>query len=194
MHYASVCVQFFALWVVFMEGNFKCVWERMIKMKEKTLTQKEILFCTYYCIKQNGAEAAYKAGYSVMPERAAMKLLRKEKVRERIAQLLRDSRVSGSEVEAGLRRIAFGCIGDAVKIALNENISEDELKAMDLFGVSEIKVSRGKSVEIKFFDRIKALEKLSQLVRDNAVSSTDSFFKAIEEGAGALRAERDKNS
>ena len=56
-------------------------------MKEKALTQKENLFCTYYSIKRSAAEAAFKAGYSVMPERAAMKLLRKESVKNRIAAL-----------------------------------------------------------------------------------------------------------
>lgn len=159
-------------------------------MKEKTLTQKELLFCTYYSIKQNATEAAVKAGYNVMPERAAVRLLRKEGVKKRIDSLLRENRISQSQIEAGLKRIAFGCISDAVKIALCENLGEEELKSMDLFGVSEIKVNKGKGVEIKFFDRIKALEKLSLLAKESAENQPDSFFKAIEEGAYALRAGR----
>lgn len=162
-------------------------------MKEKALTQKENLFCTYYSIKRSAAEAAFKAGYSVMPERAAMKLLRKESVKNRIAALSKENRASRNEVEAGLRRIAFGCVADAVKIALSEDFNVEELRNMDLFGISEIKVSRGKGVEIKFFDRIKALEKLSLLIKEDADSSTDSLFRAIEEGAEALRAGRDED-
>lgn len=162
-------------------------------MKEKALTQKENLFCTYYSIKRSAAEAAFKAGYSVMPERAAMKLLRKESVKNRIAALSKENRTSRNEVEAGLRRIAFGCVADAVKIALSEDFNVEELRNMDLFGISEIKVSRGKGVEIKFFDRIKALEKLSLLIKEDADSSTDGLFRAIEEGAEALRAGRDED-
>lgn len=162
-------------------------------MKEKALTQKENLFCTYYSIKRSASEAAFKAGYSVMPERAAMKLLRKESVKNRIAALSKENRASRNEVEAGLRRIAFGCVADAVKIALSEDFNVEELRNMDLFGISEIKVSRGKGVEIKFFDRIKALEKLSLLIKEDADSSTDSLFRAIEEGAEALRAGRDED-
>lgn len=162
-------------------------------MKEKALTQKENLFCTYYSIKRSAAEAAFKAGYSVMPERAAMKLLRKESVKNRIAALSKENRASRNEVEAGLRRIAFGCVADAVKIALSEDFNVEELRNMDLFGISEIKVSRGKGVEIKFFDRIKALEKLSLLIKEDTDSSTDSLFRAIEEGAEALRAGRDED-
>lgn len=157
-------------------------------MKDKTLTQKEKLFCTYYSIKRNAAESAMKAGYIVMPERAAMKLLRKESVKKRIAELSRESSAYSNEVEAGLRRIAFGLNADAVKIALSESFNTDELKDMDLFGISEIKVSRGKGVEIKFYDRIKALEKLSILIKENGENPSDSFFRAIEEGADALRA------
>lgn len=162
-------------------------------MKEKTLTQKEALFCTYYSIKRSAAEAAFKAGYSVMPERAAMKLLRKESVRNRIAALSKESRASGEEVEAGLRRIAFGCIADAVKIALSENLDAEELKRMDLFNISEIKVNKGKGVEIKFFDRVKALEKLSNLIGENEENPSESFIRAIEEGAVALRSGCDED-
>lgn len=158
------------------------------KMKDKTLTQKENLFCTYYSIKRNAAEAAMRAGYNVMPERTAMKLLKREGIKKRIAELVKENGACSNEVEAGLRRIAFGLNADALKIALSEDFNTEELKSMDLFGISEIKVSRGKGVEIKFFDRIKALEKLSLIIKENADNPSDSFLRAIEEGADALRA------
>lgn len=162
-------------------------------MKDKELTQKENLFCTYYSINRNAAESAVKAGYTIMPERTAMKLLRRENIRKKIASLSKENRVSSNEIEAGLRRIAFGCVSDAVKIAFSEDLNIDEVKDMDLFTISEIKVTRGKGVEIKFFDRIKALEKLSLLVGKNEDTPSDSFFKAIEEGADAIRAGCDED-
>lgn len=162
-------------------------------MKEKALTQREILFCTYYSVKRSAAESAFKAGYSVFPEKAAMKLLRKESVRNKISELSVQNRVSSPEVEAGLRRIAFGTVCDAVKIALSDETDGKELEDMDLFNISEIKVSRGKGVEIKFFDRIKALEKLSNLISQKEENPSESFFRAVAEGAGALRAGSDEN-
>lgn len=157
-------------------------------MKDKELTQKENLFCTYYSINRSPAEAATKAGYNIMPERTAMKLLRRENIKKRIASLSKDNRVSKNEVEAGLRRIAFGAVVDAVKLAFSEDFDIEEVKNMDLFAISEIKVTKGKGVEIKFFDRIKALEKLSLLVREDDDAPSDSFFRAIEEGAAVIRA------
>lgn len=156
-------------------------------MKDRPLSEKEKLFCTYYSVTMNAVESAYKAGYSLAPERAAIKLLRKEGVNEYIAKLTAERKTGTDEVVAGLRRLAFGCIGDALRLAFEENIDISELKEMDLFAISEIKVNKGKGVEIKFFDRIKALEKLSGIVERNDEEGRSDIFRAIEEGAEALR-------
>lgn len=156
-------------------------------MKSKKLSEKEKLFCTYYSVKQNAFEAAVKAGYKTAPEKTAVRLLRKESVNAYIAALTMKNKSTRSEVSAGLRRLAFGCVNDAVKLALNENFDPGMLEGLDLFSVSEIKVNRGKGVEIKFFDRIKALEKLSSLIGQGDGESENDFFKAIENGASALQ-------
>lgn len=60
---------------------------------------------------------------------------------------------------------------------------------MDLYNISDIKRKKGGDIEIKFFDRLKALEHLEQISckeKDNPVSS---LFDAIEKGASALRDE-----
>lgn len=156
-------------------------------MKDKSLTEKEKLFCLYYSVKMNAVESAYKAGYKISPERSAMKLLKRESVNKYIADLVSRNKSSSEEVVSGLRRLAFGCISDALRLAFEENIDTQNLKDMDLFCISEIKVNKGKSVEIKFFDRIKALEKLSTLVSQNEKSRENDIFKAIGEGAEALK-------
>lgn len=156
-------------------------------MKTKELTEREKLFCTYYSLKQNAVEAAVKSGYGIAPEKAAMKLLRRESINSYIAALTAKNKSSHDEVTAGLRRLAFGCINDAVSLAFNEDFDPSALKQSDLFCVSEIKVNRGKGVEIKFFDRLKALEKLSSLIGQGEKESENSFFKAIEDGAAALQ-------
>lgn len=64
-------------------------------------------------------------------------------------------------VTEGLRRLAFGDINDAVRLAFSDELpSPAELQRMDLFNVSEIKRVKGGGVEIRIFDRLKALERL----------------------------------
>ncbi len=156
-------------------------------MKSKELTEKEKLFCTYYSLKQNAVEAAIKSGYTLSPEKTAVKLLRKENINAYIAALTVKNKSNRDEIAAGLRRLAFGCINDAVTLAFNEEFDPEMLKDLDLFSVSEIKVNRSKGIEIKFFDRIKAFEKLSDLIGHGEEENKSNFFKAIENGAAALQ-------
>lgn len=58
---------------------------------------------------------------------------------------------------------------------------------MDLFNIAEIKKKKGGDIEIKFFDRIKALEKLSEISSQSSADNENSIFSAIEKGALALR-------
>ncbi len=64
-------------------------------------------------------------------------------------------------VTEGLRKLAFGEINDAVRLAFSDEMpSVQELQGMNLFNVSEIKRVKGGGVEIRIFDRLKALERL----------------------------------
>ena len=57
---------------------------------------------------------------------------------------------------------------------------------MDLFNISEIKRKKGGDIEIKFFDRIKALERLGDLDSSLRKGEGSSLYSAIEMGARAL--------
>jgi len=57
---------------------------------------------------------------------------------------------------------------------------------MDLFCVSEIRKPRENALEIKFFDRLEALEKLAQLSEKNDTESSIPFYQAIEQGLTAM--------
>lgn len=98
----------------------------------------------------------------------------------------RRKKITQKEVSEGLRRLAFGEITDAVSLLFE---SEDEiiekLPSLNLFNVSEIKRVKGGGMEIKFFDRLKALEKLGQTVSVNDNTSAASFYAALEKSAGA---------
>ena len=50
---------------------------------------------------------------------------------------------------------------------------------MDLFNISEIKKPKDGAMEIKFFDRIKALEKLEQ-IDSNHTNEKMPFYLALE--------------
>ena len=153
-------------------------------MSEKNLSKKERDFCHYYVRLRNPKESALKAGYTVLPEYTALLLLSKKHVRKRIIELEKDISADLNLVSAGFQRLAFGSIADAVKLihSAGENTSPD-VDCLDLFNVSEIKYTCGKGMEIKFFDRLKALEKLYEIANSQSTESTLSIFEALERSA-----------
>lgn len=91
------------------------------------------------------------------------------------------------QVKQGLCDLAFGDITDALKLLY---LSDDEvlecLPKLKLINVSEIKRPKGGGMEIKFFDRIKACEKLSELTSVKGDEGF-SFYQALEKSAEDLR-------
>lgn len=155
-------------------------------MKKKELTAKEQLFCTYYCLDRNGREAAAKSGYRA-PQKSAARLLKRKDILAFIKSADEKTKKRNADISAGYYRLAFGCVADAVRLLFDDSITEKELEGMDLFSVSEIKRQKGGGIEIKFFDRLKALEKLESLCLSDAGSTAKAFYSAIEKGAQALR-------
>ena len=154
------------------------------------LTAKEALFCEYYKILRSPREAAARAGYT-FAEKNAMRLLRKERVRKEIGK---GGTLLDANAQDGLRRLAFGSITDAIYLAtLGERIDREELEKLDLFMVSEIKFQKGGGIEIKFFDRIKALDLLSSLKAEAVGSSAEPFYRALCEGARNLSLAGEQN-
>lgn len=154
-------------------------------MLAKKLTEKELLFCAYYADGGDARGCAARAGFSVMPQRSAAKLLAREDIRAEITRLEKEKRAVGS-VERGLLRLAFGSVADAMKLMMSENsMTAEEIERLDLFNVSEIKRPKGGGLEIKFFDRIKALERLEKL-GGGEENTQSSFIKALSDGAKML--------
>lgn len=87
----------------------------------------------------------------------------------------------------GYRRIAFGDISDPVRLLFCEEIAPRALKSMDLFSISEIKRPKGGGMEIKFFDRIRALQCMQELGMEE--NGSCGFYQALEKGSEALRGE-----
>lgn len=156
----------------------------------KKLSARESLFCRMYVFCRNGRESAYKAGYTVCPEIASKKLLAQEKIRSKIAEIEKENAVTSAEVKDGLRRIAFASSSDAIKLAATDDFSETDLEGLDLFNISEIKRAKNGGVEIKFFDRIKALEKLGEFSEQGENNSALPFYSALEQSAARLGSDK----
>ena len=153
-------------------------------MKSKKLTKKELLFCHCFALYANAREAASKSGYS-KPERAGLKLMAKKEIKEEIRTLI-SQKTDRDEVICGLKRLAFGSVADPMKIILSDGSETFDTENMDLFSISEIKKPKGGGIEIKFFDRLKALEKLSAFCEQGDEDSSLPFYEAIRKSAKAL--------
>ena len=145
----------------------------------KSLTDKEKLFCTYVQLGHCGREAAAKSGYRT-PERAAMRLLQRADVQAFLEKGKKPAANTQAEVLAGYRRLAFGSVSDAVRLLLNsEEADPADPETLDLFSVAELKRPKGGGLEIKFFDRLKALEHMEQLSSRAPNESAAAFYAAL---------------
>lgn len=151
-----------------------------------TLSQKETAFCRAFVRTRNGREAAAAAGFLLFPEKAAQKLLAQTAVREKIAALEKEQTATRAELLAGYRRLAFGSVADAIRLLLASETGEvPDPETLDLFSVSEIKRPKGGGLEIKFFDRQKALDRLAALECETADGALP-FYRALERSAAAI--------
>lgn len=82
-----------------------------------------------------------------------------------------------------MRRLAFGGIADVLRLMNAENLENLNLETLDLMNVSEMKFSKNGGMEIKLFDRLKALERLSMLCEDPKEAGDAAFFEALKKGA-----------
>lgn len=94
------------------------------------------------------------------------------------------------KLRQGFEQLAFGSVTDAVRLLFEEDLTKASLDGMNLFNVAEIKRLKGGGMEIKFADRLKALQCLEQL---NLAEENDGidFYRALENSAAALREESD---
>ena len=151
----------------------------------KSLKKREKDFCREYVYCGNPKEAALRAGYTVFPEMCGIRLLTERRIKEEISELEGKLAATRAEALCGYRRIAFGNISDAVKLILESDGDRLDAEKLDLFNVAEIKKPRGGGMEIKFFDRLKALEKIEQLSLSESDKYSVSLYKAIENSAKA---------
>lgn len=153
----------------------------------KKLSKRERLFCSSFINNGNIAQAERAAGM----KRGGDELITRDYIQEELARL---SSVQEKSLKllarSGLKRLAMGSIADAISlINMEKPPTKAKLRNMDLFMVSEIKRTDKGGIEIKFFDRFKALDKLSESV--DSVETVSPFYDALIQGAQSLG--RDNN-
>lgn len=92
----------------------------------------------------------------------------------------RRKKSAAQKVEDGLLKLAVGDISDAVRLLyMSDDEAMERLPKLNLFNISEIKRPKGGGLEIKFFDRIKACERI---LEQNGSSNDEglSFYQALE--------------
>lgn len=136
------------------------------------MTAKEKLFCTYYLTLHSPYTAAKKAGYKPHECEKAELLLLREDVRAYLTALDEKSDAVSLTKAAirGLERLAFSNPTQINALFEGEG---------DLFCVSEIKRNEKGTVEIKFFDRIRALSTLYEIGKNIDEASSVPFFEAL---------------
>ena len=147
------------------------------------MTKREERFCCYYSSNGNVRMSAVMAGYTNNPEQAGQELLMRNDISIKVKEY-RNMRLNDLQFMAllGYERLAFGSIADCIQLLYMEKPDVKILEGMDLYMISEIKRPKDGAMEIKFFDRIKALEKLSE-AQQNSEENSLPFYKALENSA-----------
>lgn len=152
---------------------------------ERKLKPRERLFCSYYACTGDADASARKAGFKKDSRLAGWRLLCDEAILEEIDRQLSLRRTMLPRLAAiGYQRLAFGGISDALRLLFTQTPTPEQLEQMDLFMISEIKRNKDGMLEIKFFDRLKALEKLGSKVENTA--GVAGLMDAIGRGAENL--------
>ena len=84
-------------------------------------------------------------------------------------------------VKDGFQQLAFGSIADAMLLLNGDSFTKRQLSRMNLMNIEQIKKSDKGGVEIKFFDRNKALQMLAVCDDEESYEGIEKLYKAIAE-------------
>ena len=146
-------------------------------MKEYLSAARRKRFCECYLRTLNPGRAAEEAG-----ERDGWALLADSAVRAELGELraLRADTVRREDAVRRLAELALGRASDASALALSPERESRNVAKMDLSAVSEFRVTDKGGVEIRFLDRVKALEALCVLLeRQEGEAGAEAFLQAL---------------
>lgn len=88
------------------------------------------------------------------------------------------------EIVRELRRLVRSRNNDGVKLAFLSEEGPEQIDKLDLGGVVELKRSEKGCFEVKFVDKLKALELLERLCREENEGALDAFLEGLRDGEG----------
>ena len=144
--------------------------------KKMKINEQERLFCLYFARGDGPKPAALKAGYTETPEISGLRLLESRRIQRRIKRL---ASVYARPASTALSRLAFGSHSDGIRLALGQATGTD-INELDLFCVSELKWSKDGALDIKFYDRLRALELLAETGTAENDDTLESLYRALE--------------
>lgn len=135
-------------------------------------------FCAAYLRTMDPVRAAREAGL-----RDGIAALEEPVVQRQLARMRRvtEGQILREDAVRRLCELAFGRANDAVALAMEPGRRVEEL---DLAAVAEWRSKADGTVEIKFIDRVKALEALCNQLESGEGDGAEKLFRALEE-AGA---------
>ena len=87
------------------------------------------------------------------------------------------------EIYQGYQQLAFGSIADAIKLLFMEEPAPRALGKMNFINVAEIRRMKEGAMEIKFFDRLKALASLYEYSGDaDSKAAAQTLLAALSGG------------
>ena len=147
----------------------------------KKLSGIEKNFCRLYAESCDAQLAAREAGVRDQ-SRAGMMLYQDEVIDEIVRILKKRREMMLLLCENAMMRIIMSPAADALRLARGDIAFRDDA---ELRGVSEYKCT-DKGSEVRFFDKVKAFEKLCDLIELERDSSESGLLSALALGAKAL--------
>ena len=92
-----------------------------------------------------------------------------------------ESRLSRDILLEQMRRLAFAKVNDAVKLAYLPEEERESIGRLDLAALTEFRRSGAGTVELKFTDRMKALERLLELCGPSGEEQLEQLFRRMED-------------
>ena len=142
---------------------------------EKKEIQLQRDFCRAYLRTMDPERAAGESGCG-----DGFAMLATKAVRERLEKMRTAAadQICREDVLRRLAQLAFGRVNEAAAMALRPG--EADPMTLDLSAVAELKVTDKGGVELKFIDRVRALEALCNLLEENS-GGAEELLRALEE-------------
>lgn len=145
------------------------------------------LFALFYASGKSVKEAGILAGFSHdEAEAEGIKLLKLRSVQKLVKRYTQNGLSGTDGIKTGLRRLAFGEINDIMEVVLSdEPIGLNRLFKMNFYNISEVKKVKGGGLEVKLFDRQRAMEKLLEIYQsEENKTGAEEFLDALSRSVG----------